>query len=36
MPQVERLLDLRHSTKIEQVEAALARLGKRLDVGLAA
>jgi antitoxin HicB len=36
MPQVERLLDLRHSSKIEQLEAALARLGKRLDVGLAA
>ena len=36
MPQVEKLLDLRHSSKIELLEAALARLGKRLDVGLAA
>ncbi|MFT4190438.1 MAG: type II toxin-antitoxin system HicB family antitoxin [Comamonas sp.] len=34
-PQVDRLLDLHHSSKIELVEAALRRLGKRLDVSLA-
>jgi antitoxin HicB len=32
MPQVDRLLDLRHSSKIEQIEAALNLLGKRLEV----
>ncbi|MDD5037225.1 MAG: type II toxin-antitoxin system HicB family antitoxin [Methylococcaceae bacterium] len=36
MPQIDRLLDLGHSSKIEQVEAALAKLGKRLDVKLVA
>jgi antitoxin HicB len=29
---VDRLLDFEHSSKIEQVEAALAALGKRLSV----
>ncbi|MGO4279080.1 type II toxin-antitoxin system HicB family antitoxin [Cupriavidus sp. RAF20_2] len=32
MPQVDRLLDLRHSSKIEQIEAAFHQLGKRLEV----
>lgn len=32
MPQVDRLVDLRHSSKIEAIEAALQSLGKRLDV----
>lgn len=32
MPQVDRLLDLRHSSKIEAIEAALRALGKQLDV----
>jgi antitoxin HicB len=36
LPQVDRLLDLSHRSKIEQIEAALAQLGKRLDVRLAA
>ena len=36
MPEIERLLDLRHGSKIEQVEAALIRLGKHLEIGLAA
>lgn len=31
-PSVERIFDLRHNTKIETIEAALATLGKRLDV----
>lgn len=35
-PDVEQLLELRHGSKIEHVEAALARLGKYLDIGLAA
>jgi antitoxin HicB len=29
---VDRLVDFEHSSKIEQVEAALAALGKRLKV----
>lgn len=32
MPQVDRLLDLRHSSKIETIEAAMRTLGKRLEV----
>jgi antitoxin HicB len=32
MPQVDRLVDLRHSSKIEAIEAALRSLGKHLDV----
>lgn len=32
MPQVDRLVDLRHSSKIEAIEAALLSLGKHLDV----
>jgi len=34
MPQIDRLLDLRHSSKIETVEAALRKLGRQLDVQL--
>lgn len=34
-PQVDRLLDLGHASKIEAVEAALSVLGRRLDVALA-
>ncbi|WP_368639511.1 hypothetical protein ABRZ04_10880 [Castellaniella ginsengisoli] len=34
-PQVDRLLDLGHASKIESVEAALSVLGRRLDVALA-
>jgi antitoxin HicB len=32
LPQVDRLLDLRHASRFEQIEAALAALGKRLVV----
>ncbi|EAR21587.1 type II toxin-antitoxin system HicB family antitoxin [Nitrococcus mobilis] len=32
MPQVDRLLDLNHASRLDQIEAALAALGKRLDV----
>ena len=30
--QVGRLLDLNHDSRLDQIEAALAVLGKRLDV----
>ena len=36
MPQIDRLLDLRHSTKLEFVEQAAVQLGKRLDIVMAA
>lgn len=35
LPQVNRLLDLRHPSRMEQVEAALAALGLRLIVNVA-
>lgn len=35
LPQVARVLDLRHSSRMEHVEAALAALGLRLIVGVA-
>ncbi len=31
-PQVDRLLDLNHASRLDQIEAALAALGKRLQV----
>ncbi|MSO93728.1 MAG: type II toxin-antitoxin system HicB family antitoxin [Rhodospirillales bacterium] len=34
LPQIDRLLDLCHSSKLEQVESALAALGKRLLIGV--
>lgn len=36
MPQVDRLLDLNHASRLDQLEAALAALGKRLEVALEA
>lgn len=33
-PQVDRLFDLRHSSKVDQVEQAAAVLGRRLNVEL--
>lgn len=36
MPQIDRLLDFEHSSKIELVETALKLLGKQLSVQLAA
>ena len=33
-PQVDRLLDVRHASRLDQMEAALAALGKRLIVGV--
>ena len=35
LPQVAHVLDLRHASKMEQVEAALAALGLRLIVDVA-
>jgi antitoxin HicB len=35
LPQVSRVLDLRHASKMEQVEAALAALGLRLIIEVA-
>ncbi|HAT50151.1 MAG: type II toxin-antitoxin system HicB family antitoxin [Nitrospirae bacterium] len=32
LPQVDRLLDLRHATRIDLMEAALAALGKRIEI----
>jgi antitoxin HicB len=31
-PQVDRLFDLRHASRLDQLEAAFAALGKRIDV----
>jgi antitoxin HicB len=33
-PQIDRLLDLNHASRLDQIEAALAALGKRLLVDL--
>lgn len=35
MPQIDRLLDLRHSSKIDTVEEAANALGKRLEIRVA-
>lgn len=35
LPQIDRLLDLVHASKLEQVEKALAALGKRLILDVA-
>jgi antitoxin HicB len=34
MPQVDRLLDIRHASKLDQIEAAARVLGKEVRVGL--
>ena len=34
-PQVDRLLDLRHASRLDQLEAAAQALGKQIDVTLA-
>ena len=33
-PQIDRLLDLTHSSKLEQVEAALAAVGYRVNLSV--
>ena len=35
MPQVDRLFDLRHASRLDQIEAAAHVLGKRLEVRIA-
>lgn len=35
LPQINRVLDMRHASKMEQIEAALAALGLRLIVDVA-
>jgi antitoxin HicB len=35
MPQIDRLLDPRHSSKLDAIEAAFIKLGKRLEVSVA-
>src|SRR5690606_29377953 len=35
MPQVDRLVDLRHSSKLENIEAAFHSLGKSLEIKVA-
>jgi antitoxin HicB len=32
MPQIDRLVDLRHASRLDQLEAAFRALGKRLSV----
>ncbi|HTP89930.1 MAG TPA: type II toxin-antitoxin system HicB family antitoxin [Bryobacteraceae bacterium] len=34
LPQIDRLLDLRHASRLDQLEAAFLRLGKRLNITL--
>lgn len=34
MPQIDRLLNVRHGSKLDQLEAAVAALGKRLTIGI--
>lgn len=36
MPQVDRLLDMNHASRLDQVEVALAALGQRLEVATVA
>lgn len=36
LPQVDRLIDFRHQSKLEQIEQALDKLGRRLVVTSAA
>jgi antitoxin HicB len=35
MPQVDRLFDLRHASRLDQIEAAARALGRQLDVRVA-
>ena len=32
MPQIDRLFDLRHASRLDQIEAAARALGRQLDV----
>ena len=35
MPQIDRLFDLRHASRLDQIEAAARALGKQLEVRVA-
>jgi antitoxin HicB len=35
MPQIDRLLDPRHSSKLDAIEAAFSKIGKRLEISVA-
>jgi len=35
MPQIDRLFDLRHASKLDQIEAAASVLGKRVKLQIA-
>jgi antitoxin HicB len=35
MPQVDRLFDLRHASKLDQIEAAAHVLGKKINIEIA-
>lgn len=35
MPQVDRLFDLRHASRMDQIEAAAHALGRQVDVRVA-
>ena len=35
MPQIDRLFDLRHASRLDQIEAAAGALGKQLEVRVA-
>jgi antitoxin HicB len=34
LPQIDRLLDLRHASRLDQIEQAFLRLGKRLNISI--
>jgi antitoxin HicB len=34
LPQIDRLLDLRHASRLDQLEQAFLRLGKRMSISL--
>jgi antitoxin HicB len=34
LPRIDRLLDLRHASRLDQLEQAFLRLGKRLNISL--
>ena len=36
MPQVDRLLDIEHGSRLDQIEAAFRALGRRLDISVRA
>ena len=36
LPQVDRLLDLRHASRLDQLEAAFRALGKQLSIEISA